>query len=188
MRPLLHTHSRIIQMMKKLLSFVALSATLISPALADDFVPLQYYEANPLPTTKTLPTFPQKERISSNTMGVRGLYGRTTIDDAIFQAIHKRNLDELELLLEIDGAFPLGVISSVIFVLQGNNVDEALKILEQEDTQSRNWIMEWEQWYAHNADDDYEWCYHQCKHYLDLDPANQGSPYRKCFRQCLGRL
>ena len=140
-------------MIKKLLSFVALSATLIAPAFADEFGGLDYYQDDSLPIMITQPiNKPQYQVQPANTM--KWAYGRTTIDDAIFQAIYKKNWGELELLLETDGAFPLDVIATAILLMQGNNIDAALKVLEQEDTQSRNWITEWEHWYAHNADDD----------------------------------
>lgn len=86
----------------------------VTPTFADEFMPLQYYEANPLSTIQTLPTFPQKESIPANTMGVRGLYGnRTTIDQSIIQAIKKRDFVELELVLS-EAGIPFFAITTII--------------------------------------------------------------------------
>lgn len=127
------------KIIKKFLSFVALSATLISPVLADDFVPLRYYEAEPLPIIQTKPTYLYEERISANTMGVRGLYGgNTTIDSGIRQAILNGDIVELELLLN-EKALSATVISAIIAAVEKGDTNKAFDILSLEDTQSVRW-------------------------------------------------
>ena len=157
-----------------------MSATLISPVLADDFVPLRYYEAEPLPIIQTKPNYPYEERISANTMGVRGLYGgNTTIDSGIRQAILKGDIIELELLLN-EKAVSQSIIAAIVAAVEKGDTFKAIEILETEVPRSVR------------DEDDYEWCREYCLSQLNQngDPTKdrQAFPYTNCLKQCLGRM
>lgn len=163
--------------MKKLISLFAVSAMLVAPTFADEFVPLRYYEENSLPTLQiqkpSTPVYQGQERIVSETMGVRGLYGgNTTIDSGIRQAILRKYIIELELLLN-EKALPLYTIEAIVAAVEKGDTHKALEILETEDTQF-------------TRDNDWEWCHNYCERELGYK-YSQGNTYTKCMKECLGR-
>ena len=155
-------------MVKKVLSCIVLSATLFSPALADDFVPLQYYDNKSLPIIQTKPTYQYEER---SAMG-RGLYGDTSIDMAIRQAILNKDRHELEFLL-FEVGLSYATISTIVDAMENGDEKRVLDMVEAEISNIKQ--------------NDYEWCHNYCERKLDSRDL-QSFPYTNCMKQCLGKM
>lgn len=161
------------------MSLVASSATLIAPALADDFVPLRYYDDEP---TQILPqTHVPKQNNAANIMGFGTTlprYGQTTIDERIWYAIVDRNIGELVFLLELRG-LDNWTIDDIKSAVESDDIDRATTILNREDD------------YTH-WNEDWDYCVNYCLSKLNQNrnpkADRQSFPYTNCLKQCLGRM
>ena len=164
-------------MMKKFLSLVALSAILITPAFADEFVPLRYYDE---PTPILPQTYIPKQNNTANIIGFGSLprYGQTTIDERIWIAIIEKNAGELVFLLELRGMDTL-TAKDIADEVENGNIESAVKILDMEDAYP-NWSNDW------------DFCVNYCLSKLNQngDPKKdrQAFPCTNCLKQCLGRM
>lgn len=126
-------------MIKKFLSFVALSVTLISPVFADEFVPLQYYEEEPvhyIPQTKiATPT-----RINSSVLSTRsadnswGSDSKWESDEcAIRQAIEDNDTHEVEDYKNSSSSkIDDKTIDDILSAMHSGNTWQALDIFDSE--------------------------------------------------------
>lgn len=162
-------------MIKKLLSFIAFSAMLISPVMADEFVGLGYYESD---TTYSLPQTQIKSYpVQSNVMMARvplprGCTSFANLNSecvAIRNAILSRNIPYLQFLLRNSVMFS-HLEDDIISSMQKDDIYFALQILEEYDT-GAGFPMEFPQLYEDNdnlSDSKYKNNKFWEKHHIDV--------------------
>ena len=141
--------------MKKLLSFVALSAMLISPIWADEFGGLDYYEENPLPIIYTQPTHKRETpdeyfNYSIRTMGIKAGNGYTTVEDGILAAIEEGNIGELETRL-MASKLDQTTADKIVNLVRQNKLDEAKKLVESGESGISSGSSSWDGGYNYGG-------------------------------------
>lgn len=111
-------------MIKKLLSFLTLFTLLISPAFAEEFEGFYYYYQ--------LPEFYYETKSS-----------KTTVDEAILQAIQKGEYHELETLLETSTSkVDPKTAERLVELVKNNRLKEAEELFETGSTSASEWVGE----------------------------------------------
>lgn len=119
-------------MIKKFLSLIALSATLISPALADEFVPLEYYQDNPIPIIKVR-SFSYSNNPINNDIDISSqkISQQIIIDCKIRQGIVDDDITIVERYADRSSLRP-ETINEIISAMKAHDLKDALNPFDEE--------------------------------------------------------
>lgn len=117
-------------MIKKFLSFVALSATLIAPVFADEFVPLQYYEEIPA-TRMPTSTFSYSTRSIDSGYSSLKINEQNEVDCKVRQGIVEDELSTVEMYSRESSLKPK-TIDEIFEIMKKGDNQEALTLFDSE--------------------------------------------------------